>query len=321
MIHFTVGDIEYSLKQNLNEITVKEYFEIVKIQDEKCAKPLVKSSVIDTSKLPVEYYNYDEEPAYFKWNKINRTINLLSGLPLEILEEYYELGDKLFEHVNLTELLPVWKTHIDYKIVTEKVAYDKGGVTKYKNLDSKVESDYVWTYDKAEDWCFQQWVDCENGSRISLYYPFVISVYKKKKGSSAKRKYDRSLPSFESDLEFWLNEPASENINTIINVLNEMSEIRKYFKWIYEVESAFAEPRKPTETIYLEDAGWNDVVVSLSETNAFNSAKGTLNGVRTANCVEVLEFLNWKRGKAFAEYEDYKLEEQLKNFPNGCAIG
>ncbi len=90
---------------------------------------------------------------------------------------------------------------------------------------------------------------------------------------------------------------------------------------IYEVESAFTEPKKPTEEVYLRYAGWNDVVVSLSETNAFNSSKGTLHAVRNANCVEVLEFLNWKRGKSFAEYEDYKLEEQANKFKGGNAIG
>ena len=317
MLKFTVNDVEYSLKQNLKEITIKEYFDIMKIQSEKLEMPVKDEDKFMDGTYEVKYYERGSEPIEFRWRKDNELISLLAGIPLDVLEQSPELSETLMDYIEpFEDDSAVWSNKRVMKTITVKKEVEKNGKVKMVNVEEEVESDYIWKYDKVNAWSFQQWVDCENASRQTLYYPFLIALFKQKEGSKTKVAYNRSHPDFDDKEAYWLNQTAYGNINTIVHILNEMSKVREMFYWIYEAQTAFPEKQKKTEKIYSTFAGWNDVVVSLSETNAFNSSKGTLYAVRNANCIEVLEYLNWKRGKAFAEYEDYKLEEQAKKFQN-----
>lgn len=317
MITIKIDDVEYSLKQNLKEITIREYFDIMKIQSKKCEKPVKESDKYVDGYYEIEYYDTKDEPFDFTLQKTNEILHILSKIPLEILNNYPELSENLLQYVeSLNDDSKIWKTSKIFKTISKKVEYLDNNKTKYKMVDEIVETEYVWCYDEPENWSFQQWVDSENSTKLGLYYPFLLSLYKNKKGSNKKRVYSRAHPELDSIENEWLEQPAFGNINVIIYILNKMSEIRNLFFWIYEAQTKFPEPLKQMQEIYNNFAGWNDVVVSLSETNAFNSSKGTLYAVRNANCVEVLEFLNWKRGKSFAEYEDYKNEELKNKFQN-----
>lgn len=320
MKDFTINDAKYSLKQNLKDMTVKDYFDIMKIQAERCEKPVkAEDKFIDGTYIK-EYYEPNDEPLHFKWTKNNRIMSLLSGVPLEYFENSLELGEMLAEHVeSFEDEQGIWKSKKHFNTITQKVNVEINGKVKVRNIEVHVESDNeVWTYDKVNDWCFQQWVDSENASREEMYLPFIIAITKKNTSLKTQRnkKYNRSHPDLDDKLVYWMNQPAYGNINTIIHILNEMSRIREMFFWIYEFESAFPEKKQETTAIYNTFAGWNDVVVSLSKTNAFNSPTGTLNAVRISNCIEVLEYLNWERGKSASEYEDYKIEERQKELGN-----
>ena len=317
MINFKIDDIEYSLKQNLKDVTIREYFDIMKIQSKRCEIPVKESEKFVDGSYEVKYYETKDEPFEFTFNKQNEVLHILSKIPIEILNNYPELGENLSNYIeSFNDDSKIWKNKTVYKTISKKVEYLEGSKKKYKLIDDIVETEFVWCFDEPETWTFQQWVDCENATKLGLYYPFLISLYKNKKGSKIKRVYDRSHPNLDDIENEWLEFSAFGNINNIIHILNKMSEIRSMFYWIYEVKSEFEEPLQKTQQIYNKFAGWNDVVVSLSETNAFNSSKGTLYAVRNSNCVEVLEFLNWKRGKSFAEYEDYKLDELKNKFQN-----
>lgn len=320
MKDFTINDVKYSLKQNLKDMTVKDYFDIMKIQAERCEKPVkAEDKFIDGTYIK-EYYEPNDEPLHFKWTKNNKIMSLLSGVPLEYFENSLELGEMLAEHVeSFEDEQGIWKSKKHFNTVTQKVNVEINGKVKVRNIDVHVESDNeVWTYDKANDWCFQQWVDAENASKRELYHPFIIAITKKNTSLKTQRnkKYDRSHPDLDDKLDYWLNQPAEGNINTIMQVLNDMADVRSKFFWIYEFQTAYPEPMKAGATMYNNFAGWNDVVVSLSKTNAFNSSTGTLNAVRTTNCIDVLEYLNWERGKSSAEYEDYKAEEKKNQLGN-----
>jgi hypothetical protein len=320
MKDFTINDIKYSLKQNLKDMTVKDYFDIMKIQSERCEKPVREVDRYIDGTYDKEYYETNDEPLHFKWKKNNRIMSILSGVPLEYFDDSLELGEILAEHVEGFEYdKTVWKSKKHIDTVSQKVNVEINGKVKTRNIEVNVESDTeIWTYDKATNWCFQQWVDSENASKQEIYFPFIIAVTKKNTSVKTQRnkKYDRTHPDFDDKLTYWMNQPAYDNISTIINVLDEMSKVREKFFWIYEFETAYPEPMKATSKVYNNFAGWNDVVVSLSKTNAFNSPSGTLNAVRTANCIEVLEYLNWERGKSAAEYEDYKEDEKKKELGN-----
>jgi hypothetical protein len=314
MLSIKINDVEYSLKQNLKEITIKEYFDIMKIQSKRCEIPVKEADKFKDGTYDIQYYESGKEPLEFVWDINAELINILSYIPIDILKQSPEISTELLQYVDdFTDDTSVWKSKPITKTITEKVLVsDK----KHKFVETIVNTDYNWVYDEPSDWCFQQWVDSENATKQKLYYPFLMCLYKQKNGSKTKRLYSRAHKDFDEKEAYWLEQPAYGNINTIISVLNKMSEVRNLFYWIYEARSKFTEKEKPTQKIYSEFSGWNDVVVSLSECNAFNSSKGTLYAVRNANCVEVLEYLNWKRGKAFAEYEDYKIEEQNSKFQN-----
>lgn len=317
MLNIKIDDVEYSLKQNLKDISIKEYFDIMKVYSKRCEIPVDDKDKYLDGTYEIKYYERKDEPLHFKWQIDNEIINILSGIPIDILTEHQEISQELVSYIDILEdTSEVWNSKRVTKIITKKEQVIIDGKKKFKMFDEIVETDYNWVYDEPKDWTFQQWVDAENASKQHLSYPFILSLYKQKVGSKSKRLYSRAHTDFDDKQEYWFNVSAYGNINTVIGILNKISEVRKLFYWIYEAQSQFPSEDKPTQKIYNEFAGWNDVVVSLSETNAFNSSKGTLHAVRTSNCIEVLEFLNWKRGKAFAEYEDYKIDERNSKFQN-----
>lgn len=299
---------EYSFKNTLDDITIEDYFEISKIVNEKIEKPVDESKRFVDGTYKKEYYTNAEEPADIKLSKRIDVIVLLSKVDKQLFLDYPELLLELEERLEpLNTDDAIWKKtpHFNYKKL-------KGQAVK-----EKVETNFEWTYDDVKQWSFQQWVDAENASKTSLIYPFLIAIYKREKGTQKKRKYDRAHPDWEDKEEFWLKQPCRNHIATILHILNEMANVRDMWFYVYKAKSNFEDKSERTaQNEYSDFAGWNDVVVSLAENNYFTSPTGTLNGVRTANCIEVLELLNWKRGKSFAEYEDYKVEERSKEIAN-----
>ena len=321
MLNITINGAEYFMKTNLKEITIKEYFQILDIEGEKHEMPPKEENKLVSGEYIKEYYAHGEEPDDIRWKQNNRIVAIISNIPLELLNNTLELGEIVAGNIeSLLDDTPAWSKKEYYETISSKVKIDG----KTKIVEELVKSEnFAWILDEPSDWSFQQWVDTENSSRLNYIYPFVLNSRKCKvidgKLSKTKRVYNKGNPDFQEKLDYWENQPAEGNINTIFEVHNKIRKVRELFFWIYEAESRFPEKGKKTSKIYMEFAGWNDVVVSLTETNAFNSSKGTLHAVRTANCIDVLEFLNWKQGKAFAEYEDYKLEEFEKN--KGTLIG
>jgi hypothetical protein len=300
MLKITIDDTEYSFKNTIDDINIKEYFAITKIMFEKIEKPIDSGKKYVDGTYDIEYYNLNDEPEDIKLNKRIKVLSILTNIDDQKFIEYPEL---LYELEDYLEPLKydddIWKVK---------------SVTKGK---LKTPTNYEWCYDDPEKWCFQQWVDSENASKQSLLNPFLIAIYKKEKGSKKKRKYDRSLPEFDEFESFWLNQPAKDNIAVIYHILDRMSVVRDMFFWIYKAESEYPDTKDNLATkAYNEFAGWNDVVVSLAEHNFFNSPTGTLNAVRNSNCIDVLELLNWRRGKSFAEYEDYKSAERRREISN-----
>lgn len=296
MITLKLDDKEYIFKNTLDDITIKDYFELSAIMLKKTEKPVDESKRYVDGSYPTEYYTSDEEPYNIKLEKRISIVSLLTNIDKSYFNDYPELLLELEDHLEELKFNEeVWKTY---------------EITKGKD---KQPTNNEWTYDDPKDWCFQQWVDSENTSKISLIHPFLIAIYKREKGTRKKRTYDRSHPDWDLKEAFWMKQPARNNISVIYHILQRMNEVRDMFYWIYKAETEFPEPNTNLATkAYNEFAGWNDVVVSLAEHNFFTSPSGTLNAVRTANCLEVLELLNWRRGKSFTEYEDHKAAERRR---------
>ena len=298
MITITINDEDYNFKQNAKDLTVKEYLQIMAISSEK--QEIIAKKDLD--KYTEEELNKRDDD--FRRDKEFRILSILSGIDKEMFVEYPELSSLLYPYFEGFEVSDkVWTKCSDYKIIKKR-----SGETL------KEETDYEWIYEHPLQWTFQQWVDTENGIKVwSPEHVFYIAVYKRKKGSAKKRTYQRQLPDLDDAVAYWENQNAYDNMATIREIQSIMQQIRDNFHYIYKVKSKY--PNKSyseNHKIFSNYAGWNEVVLGLAENNYFNSSKGTLHAVRTANCIDVLELLNWKQGKAFAEYEDYKEDEKRK---------
>ena len=300
MKKITIGEIDYNFKTSIEDINVGEYFDVMKIISERCEKVLSEADVLYYGQDYKEYYERGKEPESFLIDRTIKLVSYLSKIPRNLFDDYPQL---------IETLSPLIENFDDNSEVLNRLPLL---VNKGKKL---VESeDTEWLIDKPTDWCFQQWVDCENATKQGMYYPFIISIRKVSKGKTSKKVYDRSHPDLDYKLSYWLKKSAKGLINTILSVIDSMSETRTQFFWVYEATSQFPDTKENKYgKIYSEFAGWNDVVVSMSQTPVFNSSKGTLYAVRNANCLDVLEYLNWQRGKSYAEYEDYKSDEAKNN--------
>jgi len=289
MISITINDKVYNIKQNLKEITVKEYFDIITIMNEKLEKK--SNIVVSMGKLEKkQYYSAKDEPKEFKESKRYRILNILSKIPIELFEK---VRKPLYED-SLADIVE--------------------GFVEGINDDTPASKEFVidgikYVLDDIDDWTFQQWVDVEGTIERGAYYPFVISV----RECNDKRKkyiYDRKHGGkFAEKLKFWMNKPAFGIVNNIIDLIIKCDKLRNKYPYIYNAKSSFSKPLGKQSKQYYDYAKWEDVVISIASTNAFNSDKGTLVGVRNANLIDVLEYLNFTRGKSFAENEDYQIEQ------------
>ena len=290
MITITINNTDYELKQTLKDITIKEYLEIINISSEQLEKPNT-DIVVSMGKLSKKsYYKPNEEPEDFKQSKRFRILNLLSGIPIELFTKVrkpdyeYALADLVESYIeSLDDTTPIWKE---------------------KEIDG-----IKWLIDPIEQWTFQQWVDIEGTISKGYIYTLAICAYEGK-DRRTKRKYDRTFAGkFNSKIAYWSRQPAYGNINTILDLTKRLNDVRNQYKYIYSAKSAFPSKTGKNTKTYHDFAKWEDVVVSIAETSAFTSPKGTIEGVRTANVFDILDYLNFKRGKSFAESEDYLLEQ------------
>ena len=290
MITITINNNDYDIKQNLNDITIKEYLDIIKISGEQLEKPNT-DIVVSMGKLSKKtYYKPNEEPDYFKQSKRYRILNILSGIPIELFEK---VSKPDYEEA-LADIVEGFIESLD----------DTSAIWNEKQIDST-----KWLIDPIEQWTFQQWVDIEGTIDKGYIHTLAICAYEGK-DRRTKRKYDRKFAGqFNKKVRYWSNQPAAGNINTILDLTKRLNDVRNRYKYIYNSKSAFPSKSGKNIKIYHDYSKWEDVVVSIAETSAFMSPKGSVEGVRSANIFDVLDYLNFKRGKSFAESEDYLIEQ------------
>lgn len=285
MIEVEINDVKYNVKQNTKDMTIKDYFDIQAVLARR--QEGKKTEYLDGT-FDVEYRKTEEESEDFKLEKTIDILHIISDIPKELFNEYPELVLEIESLVESFEVdKKIWKT--------KKI----GNIT--------------WKYDQIKEWCFQQWVDCENASSDNLLYPFVISLYKYKvDDKTCTRKYDRFHPDFKQKLNLWLSQDAWSNTASITSFLSSIADAKTYYPYIYgDLESSSPEAGKYMKE-YFKFVKWEDTIVSIAQTPVFNSSKGTLYAVRNANVIEVLQYLNIKRGRDYAEGEDYNNKHNNK---------
>jgi hypothetical protein len=278
-----INEITYQLKTSFDDLTLGEWSQANKIladREKRNEEELHKH--LQELNDDVEYSEYnspDEETDEFRYDKYARMLNVVSGIPIDILKEYTDIIDTLIDEME--------------DIYTD----DSEPSTKF-NLD-----DEIWHFPSVNVMTFQQWCDAENMLSINLLNAFCILLLKEGK------QYDRFHPDFDIRLELFGNEPAKGYVSSLLNFLNEMSLVRENYKFLYGGESTGSDADSPNQKAHADRFKWEEVIRSLAETQVFNSPTGTLNGVRTANTLDVLDYLNVKRSKDIAESKDFKARE------------
>lgn len=280
-----LDDVEYHFKNSIDDLTIKEYFEIQKINSQRETKSFDNDKMLGNA---VVYVERDKESELFIKNKNINILSYLSGIPVNIFLEYPFLSDEL------NKMLGSFKDDSDI-------------------WNKKIISDKTWCLDNYKKWIFQEWCDMENyvtnnSNVLYIFYVFVYVLDKRTKN----RKYDR-YQNLNIIKNFWENQPAKGNINTILDLFDTVQNIKKRFSYIYEPKiSSINTYNSDNVKKYHKIFGWEDTIINIAQSNLFTSAKGNLHAVRNYNCFEILEFLNIKTARDMAENADFLNNQQKK---------
>lgn len=263
-----LDDVEYKMKTSIDDLTIKEYFDIQSINSER--------ELVDE-----EYVERGKESEEFIKNKHINILSYLSKIDKNIFYEYPFLVDELNNFVESFS--------------------DNSEIWEQKEINKK-----TWQIDNYSKWTFQEWCDIENyvSKTNNILYGFYVLVYIFDKRTK-KRKYDRHQ-NINNIKTFWENQPIKGNLNTILDLLDTIYNIKQKFYYIYEAKSpTFGTYNSDNLKKYHKIFGWEDTIIQIAETNLFNSINGSLFAVRNANAYEVLEYLNLKTARDIAENSDY----------------
>jgi hypothetical protein len=280
-----LNDVEYMFKNSIDDLTIKDYFEIQKLNSEREVKTFENDAMLGGT---VAYVERDKESEIFIKNKNINILSYLSKIPVNIFIEYPFLSDEL------NTMLGSFK--------------DDSAIWETKEINNK-----IWCIEKYTKWIFQEWCDMENyvtnmGNILYIFYVFVYMLDKRTKN----RKYDR-YQNINNIKLFWEQQPAKGNINTILDLFDTVKNIKKRFFYIYEnkityINTYSADNIKKYHKLF----GWEDTIIQIAQTNLFTSTKGNLHAVRNGNCFEILEFLNMKTARDIAENADFLNNQQKK---------
>lgn len=191
-----IDGVEYSIKNTIDDINVREWFEITKIYSEKYM--VDKGELGDGSRLTEEA----EPTPEFLLNKRINVFKLISDIPHEYLIE--EVID---------QLEPLVEGYYDLK-AHKVVTYDKSR----------------FTIRPLSKWTFQQFCDYESfDESIHAFLHSIIPT------SDVNKKYDRYTYYYQENSGV-LNLPAKIFIPLYMYLLDEVKKFKGYFKYLFELD-------------------------------------------------------------------------------------
>lgn len=168
--------------------------------------------------------------------------------------------------------------------------------TIYKSI--KLDDDDYLIYDLTKI-TFMEWCDIESYYTIDKMAPICIML----------RVAGTSYDYFNNDLQYKIKclygLKAKQWMSTVLSMFKEINKVRDSYYFVYNADygnqSGYSNNAMKE---HYKHFNWHDVIVQLTDSNAFNGPTGTLEAVRNANALNVLWYLNIKRSREAAESKD-----------------
>lgn len=276
MITVTIEDKDYQVCQTLDDISLITWSRLMSILYRR--EYIIDGETISGEQIK-RVIPRGQESDKFMWEMERDICVLLSGIPQELFDDYEDLLGYIYPLIgDITT-----NEQLEIELIT------------YKGVD--------YTVDVLPNISFGQWADLEDYAKMEPIY--VLAGLMRKNGLP----YNKYQPDWAEKIEIVSNLPAREYAPVINGIQNTMDWIRSCYKYVYgeSEESDPSDYKTPNIQEHSERFGWQEVIASLAEKNVFNDPKGTLYGVRNADTLDVLEYLNVLRSKQQAEHKDFKL--------------
>ena len=281
-----IDDVKYDVRTTLDDITLGDYVALMQILARREWKEIGKMALSD--EILKELVEIDKESDEFKLNKVIDLLCVLVDIDRDLFVSFPSL-------VDIVELLVDWNGVFkdSSKVETEIELYEE----KYRLVRPS----------EAE---FQRWCDFENFVTDDPLIAFVVYL-------DTDKAYNRYHPDFDTKMTVFSRVEARGNAAILDFILDEVHNIRDEYKFVYGAgDDDDGEPAGVNITEHHNRFKWEDVIVSVAETNMFTSSKGNLWAVRNANTLDVLDYLNIKRSKESAEYKDARARERKNKSQN-----
>lgn len=262
-----INGIEYNLWNKFDGMPLGVYCGYLKVMMEREFKEIV---LVSGEKLKEEIPK-NEESIEFQLLKNRKLIGILSDIPEDLLDEIHY---SLIEYIEIVEPNNLKKT-------PPKSNYEIKGI---------------------ESWTFQQFCDFENLVYEDFLNFFALMFNEK------KYLYDRMHPDFQKKRQYFANQLASDYMGVLYDYFNDITTIKGMYQFVFGDYGDDGTPAGKEISEHLKRFKWEDTIVSLANNPApiFNHSKGTLYGVRNANCFDVIDYLNVKTSRDIAEKADSK---------------
>jgi len=275
------GD-EYHICTDINDLTLGKYCKLTQILGRR--EKVVDIETIDGDTL-YKTLEPQEETTEFKRQVELDFLTTVTDIPLEFFVDYPELTNEVNQVVGdiFTDEEEVW-TQIDIQGTTYEIP-------------------------EITQWTFQEWCDMEGA--IQMIEENTILMLLAMILRPVNSSYDRFHPTYMDKYVYLSSLPAKGNVVTIMQIITDMKPMRDAHPFIYTV--SVGEAVSKHMKAHYERMKWEDTIVSLAQINVFNSDEGTLKGVRNANVLDVLQYLNVKKSRDTAEYLDSKQKNKSLN--------
>lgn len=275
-----IDDKQYEVATSLDDISLGQYVQLSLILARREWKVIGKMALSD--EILKDIVEIGKESDEFKLEKVVDLLCVMSNIDKQLYLDFPSL-------VDIVEPLIDWNGLFnDNSNVSEEVEiYEE----KYRVI-------------KPSEAEFQRWCDFENFVSDNPLIAFVVYL-------DSGKPYNRYHPDFEQKMLAFSRVDAKGNAAILDSILDEVHKIRDEYKFVYgAADDEEGEPAGANITEHHNRFKWEDVIVSVAETNMFTSSKGNLWAVRNANTLDVLDYLNIKRSRENAEYKDARTRER-----------
>jgi hypothetical protein len=252
MTKIDIDDKPYNVATTLDDLSLGQWCELMKVVTRREWKEIGKMATSD--EIMKEIVEVGKESEEFKDQKVIDILCILSDIPAELFTEFPSLVDVVSELVQWSDLMKD-----DSKVSDDVEIYD----VKYKRV-------------KLSEATFQQWCDFENFVSETLIIAFVVFL-------SDGTSYNRFHPDFDTKMMMFGRCDARGNVALLNAILDEVYKARDEYKYVYSSDEE-SEPAGRYISEHCRLFNWEDVIVSIAETNMFTSERGNL---RCTQCCTV----------------------------------